>query len=479
MNVRPKLSILDVDQIEEILQASQEVLARTGVEVNDERCRALLVQAGANEGPDGRIYLGAGLVKRCLASVPASVRVCDRNGHTAMRLEGYRPYFGAGSDTPHILDHETGERRIATMADVETAARVADALPNMDFHMSLALASDAPAAVYDRHTFVGMVRNTVKPIVVTAADEVGLQDILKICAVIAGRQEAFLTNPFVVLYGEYISPLVHPETALRKLLLASQLGLPQIYTGGPMAGGTAPVTFAGVLTVVMADFFVGMALSQLVRPGTPILMGGVPGIFEMTHANVSYGIEMHLLCAALSDIGHYLQIPTWSVAGASDAKVIDEQAGIECASSVIFAALSGANLIHDVGYLDLAMTGSLEMMVMSDEVISMTRRALRGIEVNANTLAIDVIDRVGPGKQYLMDDHTLKYFRSEFWFPSLISRGGWAAWKEAGSLSFKDRAKTRLQQIVREHRPDPLPADADRAIDSILKGLERERSRND
>ena len=360
------------------------------------------------------------------------------------------------------------------MADVEAAARVADALTNVDFHMSLALASDAPPAVYDRYAFAAMVRNTVKPIVITAADRVGLEDILEMCYLVARGKGAFLTNPFVVLYGEYTSPLVHTPTALSKLLLASELGLPQVYTGSPLAGGTAPATFAGVLVVAMADFFVGMALSQLVRPGAPILMGGVPSIFEMTHANISYGVEMHLLCAALSDIGHHLRIPTWSVAGSSDAKVIDEQAGIECASSVIFAALSGANLIHDVGYLDMAMTGSLEMLVMSDEVVAMTRRALRGIEVNAETLAIDVIDRVGPGRHFLTDDHTLKHFRTEFWFPGLISRETRAAWEAAGRSTFGDRAKARLQDILKKHQPHPLPGDVNRGIEVILERIARE-----
>jgi trimethylamine--corrinoid protein Co-methyltransferase len=385
-----------------------------------------------------------------------------------MRLEGYRAYFGAGSDTPYVLDYLTRKQRPATLADVETAARVADALPNIDFHMSLALPSDVPTAAYDRYAFATMVRNTVKPIVVTATDRSGLEDILEVCYLVAGDKASFFTNPSVVLYGEYTSPLVHTATALSKLLLASRLGLPQIYTGSPLAGGTAPVTFAGLLALAMADFFVGMVLSQLVRPGTPILMGGVPSIFEMSHANISYGIEMHLLCAALSDVGHFLRIPIWSVAGSSDAKAIDEQAGIECASSVIFAALSGANLIHDVGYLDMAMTGSLEMMVMSDEVIAMTRRALRGIEVNAETLALDVIDRVGPGQHYLTDDHTLKHFRTEFWFPGLISRETRAAWEAAGRLTFGDRARSHLHNILTKHQPQPLPEDVNRGIEEVL-----------
>ncbi|HOG47486.1 MAG TPA: trimethylamine methyltransferase family protein, partial [Anaerolineae bacterium] len=440
-------------------------------EVHDERASGLLLGAGARAGDGDRIYLPAGLVRRALATVPPVVRVCNRAGQTALRLEGYRSYFGAGSDTPFVLDWETGAQRTATLADVETAARVAHALPNIDFHMSLALASDAPAAVYDRYAFATMVRNTAKPIVITAADKAALQDILEMCYLIAGGKDAFLAHPFVVLYGEYISPLVHPPTALAKLLVASELGLPQVYTGSPLAGGTAPATFAGVLTVALADFFVGLTISQLVRPGAPILMGGVPSIFEMTHANISYGIEMHLLCAALADIGHHLQIPTWSVAGASDAKVIDEQAGIECASSVLFAGLSGANLIHDVGYLDMAMTGSLEMMVMADEVIAMARRALNGIEVNAETLAIDVIDRVGPGQQYLVDEHTLKHFRQEFWFPTLISRESRPAWERAGSRTFAERARARLQRIVCEHKPKPLSAGVDRAIDAILQRI--------
>ena len=193
-----------------------------------------------------------------------------------MRLEGYRAYFGAGSDTPYVLDYETGQRRAAVLADVEAGAKLADALTNIDFHMSLALASDVPAAVYDRCAFAAMVRNTVKPIVVTATDRASLEDILEMCYLVAGDEASFFTNPSVILYGEYTSPLVHTATALSKLLLASELGLPQYLHGLPTGRWNGAGHFRRLACPGDGRLFAGNDSSQTREAWNAHIDGGRP-----------------------------------------------------------------------------------------------------------------------------------------------------------------------------------------------------------
>jgi len=259
-----------------------------------------------------------------------------------------------------------------------------------------------------------------------------------------------------------------------KLLYSAETGIPAIYTPCPMGGGTAPATMAGLLAQGLAECLTGVVLAQLRKKGAAIVIGGVQSIVDMRTAVLSYGApELSLLSAASTDITKWLRLPMFSTAGCSDAKTLDQQAGIESAISVAIAALSGANLIHDVGYLESGLVGSFDMLVMSDEVISMVKHMLRGIVVDDEHLAAEVIHRVGPGGHFLADDHTLKHFRKQFWFPALLDRSRWADWEAAGRITLGQRVRERVKDILARFEPTPLDASVEKKLKAIIARAER------
>jgi trimethylamine--corrinoid protein Co-methyltransferase len=215
-------------------------------------------------------------------------------------------------------------------------------------------------------------------------------------------------------------------------------------------------------------------ISQRTKAGAPLIMGGVLSTLDMRHSILTYGSpELHLMSAALTDVAHWLKIPMFSTAGCSDSKTLDEQAAVEAAMSILAAGLSGANLIHDVGFLESALLGSHEMIVLSDEIIAMAKRFLSGIRVDDETLAVDVVREVGPGGEFLLHQHTAKNFRKEFWFPKLISRERYDAWQAGGKKTMGDRVRARVDDILAKHRPPPLPKDVDAGIDKILSRADK------
>jgi trimethylamine--corrinoid protein Co-methyltransferase len=464
----PQFRVLSDDQIERVYLGALELLESTGTRIHEEVALGLLQQAGARvEGELARIP--AGLVKEMLACVPQRIGVGNREGQRTMILESHRIYYGTGSDCPFITDARTGQRRAFLKRDVEDAARVVDACPNLDFHMSLGLTSDVPTYGYDRHQAAAVLRNTVKPLVLTAMSRDGLSDIAEMYYLIRGSRDAFESNPGFIVYLEPTTPLVHSRAAMEKLLFAAERRIPAIYTPCPISGATAPVTLAGSLALGVAEFLVGMVVAQLRRRGSSLLMGGVISPMDMRSTILTYGSpELHLMSAALTDIAHWLRIPVFSTAGCSDSKVLDEQAAVEASLSIMAAGLSGANLIHDVGFLDSALLGSHEMVVLSDEVIGMVKRFLSGVRVDDETLALDVIRQVGPGGNFLAHEHTAEHFRREIWFPRLMDRTKFDAWQAAGSKTLGDRVRDRVAQILAEHRPPALPSAVDAGISDIL-----------
>jgi len=467
-NVTTQFRVLSDDQIEQILLGALELLEGTGTLVHEEESRGLLAGAGATlEGELARIP--AGLVKEMLAGVPPRIAMGNRDGERTMLLESHRIYYGTGSDCPFIIDAETGKRRKFVKRDIEDAARVVDACPQLDFHMSLGLMSDVPTYSYDRHQAAAMLRNTVKPLVLTTMSRKGLSDILEMYYLIRGGADAFEANPGFVVYLEPTTPLVHGKAALEKLLFAAERRIPAIYTPCPQAGATAPVTLAGAIAVGTAECLAGMVISQLKRRGAPLIMGGVVSPLDMRTTVLSYGApELHLMSAALTDIAHALGIPMFSTAGCSDSKTLDQQAAIEAALSILSAGLSGANLIHDVGFLESAMVGSHEMVVMSDEVVGMVKRFLSGVRVNEETLALGVVKEVGPGGNFLAHEHTARNLRTELWFPKLIDRSRYSPWQTAGARTMGDRVRERVAEMLASHEVPPLGEEVNAGIDAIL-----------
>ncbi len=473
VNAGTVLEVLSQDQIKKILEASMEILESTGVVYHDEEAIEIMKNAGCFV-EDNRVRIPARLVDQAISTAPSKVTLSNsRTRERVMELTGNNAYFGTGSDTPKFIDPYTGDRVTASKETVAMATKTIDALENMDFVMSLGIVQDVPQPVYDRHQFQAMVLNTSKPIVITANDVAGYADIIEMCEAVVGGEEELRNNPFMTLYAEPISPLQHAEDAAQKLVLAGKKSLPVVYTPCIMAGGTVPATLAGAMATGLAESLSGLVLNQQTNAGNPFIMGGVFTIMDMNTTIFSYGApEFDLMQAALADVSNYLDIPMFGTCGCSDSKIVDEQAAIEDALSILITAQSGANLNHDVGYIEHGNAASLENLVISDELIGYARRIVRGIEVNDDTLATDVIDRVGPGGHFLGDEHTMKYFKSETWYPELFQRVFYDNWEMNGEKTLFDRANEKVKDILENYQPEPLPDDVVKRLDEIVERAE-------
>jgi len=420
----------------------------------------LLRQAGCEVGQDSMVKIPAGLVAEALSSAPQSIPVYDRKGELAMDLGSTRSYFGTGSDLIYALDGQSSERSVASLEDVARAARVCDALTNIDFVMSFAHPSELSPHVAYLASFQAMAENTVKPIVNTAEGRSDLAEMREIGILLRGSAQALRERPYTIQYAEPISPLKHPFPSVDKLLFCAESGIPCIYSPAPMAGSTAPMSMAGHVVQGLAESLFGLVMHQLKAPGAPFIMGMGAAVLDMVSSECSYNApEYYLSYMAMIEMSHHLDLPSWGYAGTSDAQIPDGQATFEAGMMTFLSAMSGANLNHDVGYLDFGRTGSLEMIVICNEIIGQIRRMLKGVPVDASTLALEVIREVGPGGHYLMHEHTLDHVRSTQWRPKLFSRVGRDAWEQQGRLSLLDRAGQELTSILASHEPEPVPED--------------------
>lgn len=473
-NAGSVFNVLSPDQCSEIYQAAQEVLERTGVTMYDDEALEIMKKSGCFvEG--NRVRIPSYLVDRALGTVPHRVTLCNsRTGSRDVLLEGNNAYFGTGSDTPFYLDPYTGERKRSGIESVGWACKVIDALPNIDFVMSLGIVQNVPLRISDRYQFEAQVLNTGKPIVTTAHDIYGFADIIEMCEIIAGGAEELRKDPFMTLYAEPISPLQHAWEAASKLILAAKKALPVVYTPCVMAGGTVPSTMAGVLTNGLAESLSGLVLNQNTREGAPFIMGGVFTVMDMGTTIFSYGSpEFNLLMDALADMAHYLELPMFGTCGCSDSCIPDEQAGLEASLSILSTAISGPNLNHDVGYVEYGSTASLELLTICDDIIGMARRFVRGIKIDDERLAVDLIDEIGPGGNYKNSAHTSLFKEEEIWQPALLNRQNYRDWQAAGGKTLTQVANEKVRDIIENYEPEPLPQDVQRKIKEIVERANR------
>ena len=478
VNATPQFRVLSDDQIEEIFHSALDVLERVGTRMYGEEGLALLRDAGCPSGDDGLVHIPSWLVKDALNTTPERIVIAGRDRSRRIYLEKDKIHFGTGSDCPSLIDPYTDKVRKYTYEDVYNAARISDALPHIDFHMSLGLTSGVLPQTYDRPQFLAMLQGTSKPFIITTVDKEGLADQYRMACEVLGGPEEFAKMPLFIVYIEPSSPLSNSIEAVEKILYAAEKGIPAIFTPCIMCGATGPVTLAGAMVQCLAECLVGVVLAQLKRKGAAVIIGGVESTIDMTTSVLSYGApEMVLLSAAMTDISKWLRLPMFSTAGCSDAKVLDQQAAIESAMSVTIAALSGANLIHDVGYLESGLLGSYDMLVMSNEVIGMAKHILGGITVTPETLATGIIEQVGPGGHYLTQEHTRRHFRKEIWFPGLMDRQMRRSWEAGGKKTMAERVRAKVKDILEHHEPVPIPAEVEARLKEIVaQAEERHRS---
>ncbi len=467
--LHPTLRMFSDEQIQAVHHASLDILARTGIAMKNEAARELLLDAGAWES-EGRIKIPEHVVMEAIALAPSRIAMCNRLGELTMPLEEGKVFFGPGSDCPFTIDVETGERRPAAAEDVRRIALLCDGLDQIDFIMSMGTPSDVPTLDHYLHSFIAMIRGSVKPNVYTARDRADMEDIYRIACAVAGGEMELRERPLSMLYAESISPLLYNDESVDKLLFCAEKGIPVTYPPSPNTGGGGPITVAGALALGNAECLAGLVLTQLVRPGTPFLYGMNIAALDMKSAIVSYGApEWPLGMAAWTELGRYYGLPVWGAAGATDSKVVDAQAGIEATATVMTAFLCRCNLNHDVGYIEYGTTSSMEMLVVADEIIRDIRFIMGGVEVSERTLAREAIHRAKPGAGFLADNHTLDNWKWAQWRPAIIDRMRYDNWVQRGRKDMASRANERARKILAEHEVPPLPIAAEEVITDVLK----------
>jgi trimethylamine--corrinoid protein Co-methyltransferase len=464
---QPKLRVINDDQIEQLHYATLEVLERTGVRITHPR--ALEVLDGAGARIDGeRVRIPAFLVEQAIASAPSRLILGKRNGERSVYLEGDKYYFGPSVDCIDYLDPLTNERRPFVADDCRITSTVADALPNYSWVMTIGMAADQPADIADRVIARQVFTYTEKPLVFCCKNVNSVKDIYEMALLIAGSEERFRQAPFMLQYSEPVSPLLHYDPAMDKLIFCAEKGIPQTYYPAPMCGGTAPGTFAATVIQGSAESLSGLVVAQLVAPGAPFVYGAFATVMDMSTTIFSYGAaEMSLMVGALAQLAQYYRLPYFGTAGCSDAKFPDAQAAAEATFSCLCSALTGANLIHDSGWLDHGSLASPSYMVLVNEVLSMVNQLMRGLPVNDDTLALDVIDHIGPGGHYLNEDHTLKHFR-DVWYSRIFDRTIYAEWLNRGGKQFDERLREQTQKAM-AHKPATLPAEVLKEIERMAK----------
>jgi trimethylamine--corrinoid protein Co-methyltransferase len=469
---------LSRDDLYKIHEATLELLERTGVRVDNQEARSMLQKAGADVDLKSRVVkIPQHLVEWALKKAPRSLFLAGRrgNGKHDMRFERKRAYFTIGEANLYAADAETGERRPSTKKDIADAAKLADGLPNIDHvHPMFAYRTTNIGL----HELDAMLRNTEKPVTCQDYGDTDPAYYVRLAAAVAGGEEELRRRPNILLYCEQVSPLTHADSHIRGLLTFAKARLPVVYIPCPSSGATAPATLAGALTQSNAEVLSGIAIAQLQSPGLPMMYGSIVAPFDMRTLNRCVSTPQYLLnTLAIAQLGRYYGLPVYSQGGASVSKVLDFQAVIEASLSITFAFLSGANLIHDAGNMEFALTGSLELVTIADDIVSMVRHTLSGFEVTDETIGLDVISKVGPGGNYLSQTHTKQWFKNEQWYSDLMDRWSRDTWAEKGSKTYQQRVREKTLQILRNHVPEPLPRDVISEMDNIVREAEENLGR--
>jgi trimethylamine--corrinoid protein Co-methyltransferase len=460
---------LSPDQARRIHWASLEILERFGAKLHHQEAIDLLRKGGADVSDGNQVRIPSGMVEKAFSTVPKRVLLYDRQGEPALPLEGRRCFYGPGSDCMNIIDHRTGERRKPELQDVVDGTIVCDALPDIDFVMSMVLPADVDQATADVHQMEAMLSHTTKPIIAVSYELRGLVAAVEMAEVVAGGPEALRRAPLITCYINVVSGMNHNAEALQKLLYLSGKGLPALYIPASTGGVTSPVTPAGAVALDNAGVLLGLVLSQLKREGAPYIMTGMqPSPMDMRTMVTPYADPQRGIFQALARL---YNLPAFGWGGVSDSKGVDQQAAAEAALTLLAESLVGGNIIHDLGYLESGLTFSLAQLVICEELIGWIEAFLRGVEVSDKSLALDVIGQVGPEGHFLTQEHTRQHFR-EAWTPGLLDRHDYKTWKDRGSKTLGERAADRVEEILREHQPEPLPTRVRQALRSIVERAE-------
>lgn len=455
------------DQARQIHWASLDILERLGVQLHWPEAVDRLRKAGADVADGDRVRIPAGMVEKAFSTVPKRVVLYDRAGRPTIPLEGQRCFYGPGSDCMNIVDHRTGLRRKPVLQDVVEGSVLCDALPNIDFLMSMVLPGDVDQARADVYQTEAMLAHSTKPILNVSYELQGLVDAVEMAEAVVGGADALRRAPLISCYINVVSGINHNKEALQKLTHLAGKGLPAIYVPAATGGVTSPITPAGAVALDNAGVLLGLVLSQLVREGAPYIMTGMlPVPMDMRTMVIPYNSPERGIFQALA---HLYGLPCFGWGGVTDSKAVDGQAAAEAALTLLAESLVGGNIIHDLGYLESGLTFSLAQLAICEEMVSWIQAFVGGVEVNDETLALDVVADAGPSGHFLNKEHTRRHFR-EIYRPGLFDRDDYKTWSGRGRKTLAQRAAERVEQLLGEHRPEPLPEDVRAELRRIVEG---------
>lgn len=455
--------------IERIHMASLEVLERTGIEVLPSECREIFHQAGARVDEErNRVYIPRNMVEDALAMARSEVVLCGRDPRHDITLSGQRVHMGTGGAAVKVLDLETQQARESTLVDVAQIGRLVDALDNIHFYLRSVVARDIPIEDLDLNTYYAALANTSKHVTGNCYTVGAIREVIEMAEMISKGKAALRARPIISFITCWtVSPLRYAPETVEVLTEVVRQELPVFLSSAPQSGATSPAALAGTLVQINAEELSGLTYCQLVKPGTPVVLGYVPSVSDLRTGNfVGGAAEFALMHAAVAQLGQYYNLPVYNSSGLTDSKVPDVQAGFEKGISGLAAALAGANYIHhSAGFLESMLTVAYEQFVIDDDINGSIMRAVRGIEITEETLSVDVIDQVCKGEgHFLGTQQSLELMNTEYYYPHTSDRQRRDNWQEQGGLDMWQRARERARRILKTHQPEPIPPEIDAAI---------------
>jgi trimethylamine--corrinoid protein Co-methyltransferase len=457
---------LPEEGVRKIHESALLVLKRTGVKVNCGEAISFFRAGGAHIDGD-IVKLPENLVEGCLGKVPSKITLYGRDSRYNLHLEGERVHFGTGGAALNVLDNNSSSIRKATLKDIANLAKLVDKLENIHFFIRPVVAQDVPKDKLDVNKYYASLLHTNKHVMGSAYSVESAIEVIRMAEIIAGSEDILREQPFISFITCWMqSPLTFYKPTTEVMIEIVKQGIPVVLSSSPVAGSTSPVTLAGSLVQLHAEELAGITLTQLVNPGAPVIYGAVPSTANMkTMAFLGGAVEFGMLNSAAVQIANSLNLPNYSSAGLTESKVPDAQAGVEKALSIIQLALSGGNYIHHAaGMLESMLTVAYPQYVIDNDIIGMAMRVIKGISTEPDRLAVDVIDSVGPGGNYIGEMHTVQYMKDEHFFPRVLDRSTRKEWEENGSKDLWRRASELAENILKEDINPKLPSDIDRLI---------------
>jgi len=450
----PYYSPLARTEVERIDRTGRRILDTIGVRINDGSFLEALEKRGARvDYEEQRVRFGGDWLEEVLGRAPSRFTLCSRDGKNDLDLGEGKVYFANGGRVFRILDMRTGGYRLTTLRDVVNTATLVEHLDNIRFYVIACQVHDLAPQDYHLNDFYHAFNRTAKHVMGGCDNLQGVRQMWELASLIAGGENRLSERPFVSVIVNPISPLTIEINTLNVLRFCATHGIPIAFAPAPIAGATAPATLAGTLAQMHAEALAGVAIAQMLSPGARVIYSAVPMTMDLRKMELAVGsVEMAMMNAAAVQLGKHCNLPVYAAGGLTEAKRPDIQSGLEKTISSLTVAMAGADCVRlAAGMLDSGNSISYEQYVIDNEAIGMVQRLLAGIKVDEATLGFDVIDKVGPGGNYVMEDHTVEHMMEEFFYPELGVRSNFDVWEESGRPDMLSRASDVVRTILREN----------------------------